>query len=145
YNVTGRMPLADDCDIPDPLDLLAYLAGATSTIRLGTGILVVPEHHPLQLAKRAATIDRLSGGRLTLGIGVGWMREEIEALGVDFASRGRRTDECIAVLRELWTQQLASHSGEFFEFDGVCSFPKPVQPTIPVHVGGHSRAAARRA
>jgi probable F420-dependent oxidoreductase len=145
YNESGRMPLPDDVDIPDPLELLAFLAAGTTTIRLATGILVLPEHHPIQLAKRAATIDRLSGGRLTLGIGVGWLREEVEAVGVDFESRGARTDECIAALRSLWTDGEATHHGTHFAFERAGSYPKPVQQSIPIHVGGHSRAAARRA
>jgi probable F420-dependent oxidoreductase len=145
YSDTGRMPLPDDCDIPDPLDLLAWLAGRTQRIRLGTGILVLPEHHPLQLAKRVATIDRLSGGRVFLGVGVGWMREELEAMGIDPDTRGARTDECIDALRTVWREEVASHSGEHFAFAGIRSHPKPVQPTVPILVGGHAAAAARRA
>ena len=99
YSDTGRMPLPEDCELPDPLDLLAWLAARTERLRLGTGILVLPEHHPLQLAKRCATIDRLSGGRLFLGVGVGWMREEVAALGIDPDERGSRTDEGIEALR----------------------------------------------
>ena len=99
YSDTGRMPLPEDCELPDPLDLLVWLAGQTERLRLGTGILVLPEHHPLALAKRCATIDRLSGGRLFLGVGVGWMREEVAALGIDPDERASRTDE--AILRRL--------------------------------------------
>jgi probable F420-dependent oxidoreductase len=145
YSETGRMPLPDDCELPDPLDLLAWLAGQTSRLRLGTGILVLPEHHPLQLAKRCATIDRLSGGRLFLGVGVGWMREEVEALGIDPDERGSRTDEGIDALRATWRDDEVSFDGEHFRFGPVRSHPKPAQPTIPILVGGHSRAAARRA
>jgi probable F420-dependent oxidoreductase len=145
YSDTGRMPLAEDCELPDPLDLLAWLAGQTTRIRLGTGILVLPEHHPLQLAKRAATIDRLSGGRLFLGVGVGWMREEVAALGIDPDERGSRTDEAIDALRVLWQEDEASFAGRHFSFGPVRSHPRPRQPSIPILVGGHSRAAARRA
>lgn len=146
YAESGRMPLPDDCPIPDPLDLLAWLAGVTTTIRLGTGILVAPEHHPVQLAKRVATVDLLSGGRLTLGVGVGWMAEELEAVGVDFATRGPRTDEVLEAMRALWTQDEASYHGRFFAFDRLVSRPRPVQPGgVPIHIGGHSAAAARRA
>lgn len=145
YSETGRMPLAEDCDLPDPLDLLAFLAARTERIRLGTGILVLPEHHPLQLAKRAATIDRLSGGRLFLGVGVGWLREEVAALGIDPQERGSRTDECIEALRTIWREDTPSFAGRHYAFDAVRSHPKPVQPTIPILVGGHSPAAARRA
>jgi len=149
YSPSGKVPLADDCDIPDPLELLAYLAGVTTTLGLATGVLILPEHHPVVLAKRLATLDRLSGGRLRLCVGVGWMREELEACGVEFSTRGRRTDESIDVLRALWGDEGeggVSHHGEFFGFDHAHSHPKPAQAGgIPIHIGGHSDAAARRA
>lgn len=149
YDASGRMGLADDCPIPDPLDLLAFLAGRTSRIGLATGVLVLPNHHPVVLAKRAATVDVLSGGRLRLCVGAGWMREEIEACGADFATRGRRMDESIDVLRTLWVESGpdgASFRGEFFAFDRALSYPKPVRPNgVPIHIGGHTPAAARRA
>jgi probable F420-dependent oxidoreductase len=149
YASSGRMDLPDDCVLPDPLELLAYLAGHTTRLGLATGVLVLPAHHPVVLAKRLATLDRLSGGRLRVCLGLGWMREEIEACGVDFDSRGRRADEQIEVLRALWAapaETAASYDGEFFAFDGALSLPKPVRPGgVPLHVGGHSRAAARRA
>ena len=145
YSDTGRMPLPEDCELPDPLDLLAWLAARTERLRLGTGILVLPEHHPLQLAKRCATIDRLSGGRLFLGVGVGWMREEVAALGIDPDERGSRTDEAIDALRVIWGEDEPSFHGRHFDFGPVRSQPKPVQPSIPILVGGHAPAAARRA
>jgi probable F420-dependent oxidoreductase len=146
YAPSGRMPLPVDCAIPDPLELLAYLAGITERIVLGTGILVLPAHEPAMLAKRLATIDVLSGGRMRLGIGVGWQREELEAVGVDFGTRGARTDEAIAALQALWTEDEATFQGEHFSFERAVSRPRPVQAGgIPIHVGGHSRAAARRA
>lgn len=146
YAESGRMPLPDDCPIPDPLELLAFLAGVTERIVLGTGILVAPEHHPVQLAKRCATLDVLSGGRLRLGVGVGWMREELEAVGIDFATRGARTDEVLAAMQALWADGEASFAGEHVAFDRLISVPKPRQPGgVPIHVGGHSAAAARRA
>jgi probable F420-dependent oxidoreductase len=145
YSDTGRMPLPDDCELPDPLDLLAWIAAQTTRLRLGTGILVLPEHHPVQLAKRCATIDRLSGGRLFLGVGVGWMREELEAVGIDPDERGSRTDEAIDALRVLWREDEVSFAGQHFSFGPLRSHPKPLQPSIPILVGGHSRAAARRA
>lgn len=147
YSETGRMPLDADCPIPDPLDLLAYVAGRTERIRLGTGVIVGPHHHPLVLAKRLATIDRLSGGRLVAGLGVGWMREELASTGVDFSTRGRRLDELIEAMRAVWSAPDgggASFSGEFFAFEGVVSEPRPVRGTVPIHLGGHSEAAARR-
>jgi probable F420-dependent oxidoreductase len=145
YSDTGRMPLPEDCELPDPLDLLAWLAARTERIRLGTGILVLPEHHPLQLAKRCATIDRLSDGRLFLGVGVGWLREEVAALGIDPDERGGRTDEGIEALRVIWQEDTPAYAGRHYAFDAVRSHPKPVQATIPILVGGHSGAAARRA
>ena len=111
-------------------------------------MLVLPNHHPVVLAKRAATLDALSGGRLRLCVGVGWLREEIEACGTEFASRGRRADEQLAVLRALWNVQPdgVTHRGEFFQFDNVVCSPKPITGQhLPVHIGGHSKAAARRA
>jgi probable F420-dependent oxidoreductase len=146
YAASGRMPLAEDCPIPDPLDLIAFLAGQTRRIVLGTGVLVLPLHHPVMLAKRLATLDVLSGGRIRLGVGVGWMREELESVGVEFETRGRRIDEAIAALRVLATEDEASFSGEFFSFGPIVTRPRPVQPGgVPIHIGGHSAAAARRA
>jgi probable F420-dependent oxidoreductase len=149
YAESGRMPLPNDCLIPDPIDLLAFVAGATTTIGLATGVLVLPAHHPVTLAKRLATLDVLSKGRLRLCIGVGWLREELEACGIDFTTRGRRTDECIDVLRALWAdsgEDGAAVDGEFFHFAAAHSFPKPVQRGgVPIHVGGHSPASIRRA
>src|ERR1700744_918185 len=148
YDPSGRVELASDCPVPDPLDVLAFLAAHTNRLGLATGVLVLPNHHPVVLAKRAATVDALSGGRLRLCVGVGWLREEIEACGTEFESRGRRADEQLAVLRALWDPQLNSvtHHGEFFEFANVVCSPKPVAgKELPVHIGGHSKAAARRA
>ncbi|ORV17909.1 LLM class F420-dependent oxidoreductase [Mycobacterium celatum] len=148
YDSSGRVELAADCPVPDPLDLLAFLVGHTERLGLATGVLVLPNHHPVVLAKRAATVDVLSGGRLRLCVGVGWLREEIEACGTEFDSRGRRADEQLAVLRALWDDHShgVSHHGEFFHFDDITCYPKPVAGAqLPVHIGGHSGAAARRA
>lgn len=149
YSSSGRMPLVDRCSVPDPLELLSFLAGVTETLVLATGALVIPEHHPVLLAKRLATLDRLSKGRVRICGGVGWMREELEACGVDFSTRGRRMDECIDVMRLLWGEEPdggLSYEGEFFSFDGVHSNPKPFRSTgVPIHIAGHSNAAARRA
>jgi probable F420-dependent oxidoreductase len=148
YDPSGRVELAADCPVPDPLDLLSFLAAHTDRLGLASGVLVLPNHHPVVLAKRAATVDALSDGRLRLCVGVGWLREEIEACGTEFESRGRRADEQLAVLRALWADQPegVTHRGEFFQFaNAVCS-PKPVAgENLPVHIGGHSTAAARRA
>jgi probable F420-dependent oxidoreductase len=149
YSPTGEMPLRHDCAIPDPLDTLAYVAGLTTTLGLATGLLVLPLHNPVQLAKRAATVDRLSGGRLRLGVGLGWLREEIEAGGVDFTTRGERADEAIDAMRALWAADPARGAffeGHDFSFAGVQSFPRPVRPGgVPIQVGGTSPAAIHRA
>src|ERR1700687_1305088 len=122
----GRFPGVADIPIADPFTTLAYVAACTSTIRLGTGICLVPEHNPLILAKTVATVDRLSGGRFMLGVGVGWLAEEFAALGIPFERRGARTREYIEVMRQLWTEPRRSHSGEVVGFEGVLSYPKPV-------------------
>lgn len=146
YDASGRVELTPDCPVPDPLDLLAFLAAQTERLGLATGVLVLPNHHPVVLAKRVATLDALSGGRVRLAVGTGWLKEEVQACGADFGSRGRRADEQIAVLRELWADQPdgASFHGEYFDFDHAMCYPKPARP-VPIHIGGHSRAAARRA
>jgi probable F420-dependent oxidoreductase len=149
YSASGRMPLPDDTPIPDPLDLLAFVAGATTTLGLATGVLVLPAHHPVVLAKRLATLDVLSGGRLRLCVGLGWMREELEACGTDFDSRGRRADEMIDAMRVLWAPSGpdgAAFSGDFFTFTDAHSHPKPARPGgVPIHIGGSSPASMRRA
>ncbi|MEX2293380.1 MAG: LLM class F420-dependent oxidoreductase [Acidimicrobiales bacterium] len=145
YSPTGRMPGPEDSDIPDPLIWLTYVAASTSTIRLGTGILILPQRNPIVLAKEVATLDRLSGGRVELGIGVGWLEEEFDALGISFADRGARTDDYVAALRALWTQDEATHQGTHSSFAGAISRPRPTQGSVPIVVGGHSKVAARRA
>ncbi|MBV8928408.1 MAG: LLM class F420-dependent oxidoreductase, partial [Mycobacteriaceae bacterium] len=148
YDKSGRVELAANCPLPDPLDLLVFLAAHTTTLGLATGVLVLPNHHPVVLAKRVATVDALSGGRLRLCVGMGWMREEVEACGGDFDARGRRADEQLQVMRALWDDDLsgARFRGEFFQFDDAMCYPKPVSGQgLPIHIGGHSPAAARRA
>ncbi len=141
----GRMPAPPSTPIPDPLVWLSYIASATTTLRLGTGILILPERNPVVLAKELATLDRLSGGRLLFGIGVGWLREEYEALGVPWERRGARADEYVAAMRALWAADGATFRGEFVSFTEVSSNPKPVQTGIPVVVGSFGHAGARRA
>jgi probable F420-dependent oxidoreductase len=145
YDRSGRMPGGEDSPIPDPLIWLAHLAGVTSTVKLATGILILPQRNPLVLAKECATLDQLSGGRLMLGVGAGWLQEEFDALDVPFADRGRRSDDHIAALRAAWGEQPASYDGPFVRFGEVYSMPRPVDGSIPIVVGGHSDAAARRA
>ncbi len=145
YDRSGRMPGSDDSPIPDPLVWLAYLASVTSTINLATGILIQPQRNPVVLAKEVATLDHLSGGRMQLGVGVGWLEEEFDAIGVPFAERGRRTDDGIAAMRALWGEDRASYDGEFTSFTDCICRPRPVHGSVPVHIGGHSEVAARRA
>ena len=145
YDPSGKMPGNDDAPIPDPLIWLSYLAGVTSTINLATGILIVPQRNPVILAKELASLDALSGGRVRLGIGVGWLEEEFDAIGVSFADRGRRTDDSIGAMRALWGEDEASYEGEFTSFSNCVMSPRPAAGAIPVIVGGHTEAAARRA
>ncbi|HWL44629.1 MAG TPA: LLM class F420-dependent oxidoreductase [Ilumatobacter sp.] len=145
YDPSGKMAMAVDTPLPDPLVWLAFVAAATERIRLATGILILPQRNPLVLAKELATLDDLSGGRVELGIGVGWLEEEFDALGVPFRERGRRTDDAVDILRKAWSANEIAHESEFFSFADVSVNPKPVGGTIPIHVGGHSDAAAKRA
>ena len=143
----GPMEFPPDLPIADPLDCLAFVAAATDRILLGTGVLLLPYHHPVVLAKRLATIDVLSKGRMRLlTIGLGSLPGEAQAAGVDFKTRGRRADEAIEVLRLLWSgdEKGVSYDGEFYSFDNLCSYPKPLGD-LPIHVGGSSNPAARRA
>ncbi|WP_216901424.1 TIGR03619 family F420-dependent LLM class oxidoreductase [Nocardia alni] len=145
----GAGELSPTLPFLDPLDCLSFVAAATRRILLGTGVLLLPYRHPVVLAKRLATIDVLSRGRMRLlTVGLGALPGEANALGVDFRSRGRRADEAIDVLRLLWTggPDGVGHRGEFFTFEDVCSYPKPYEASeLPIHVGGSSAAAARRA
>ena len=141
YTADGKIPAEPDTPIPDPLIWLAFAAAAAPTLRLGTCILIVPQRNPLVLAKELATLDRLSGGRVELGLGVGWMREEFDALGVPWERRGARNDEYIAAMRALWAGPHAEFHGEFVDFPPVTCSPRPVQESIPVLVGGDTEAA----
>jgi probable F420-dependent oxidoreductase len=147
YASTGKLPGGADQDYLDPLALLGWLAHATRRIRLGTSVLVVPYRNPLVTAKILATIDRLSGGRLILGTGVGWLREEFEAVAAPpFEERGRVTDEYIALMRRTWTTDPVSFEGRYYRVKNVHALPKPAQRGgIPVWIGGHTDAAVRRA
>lgn len=145
YTADGRIPATPETPIPDPLIWLAFAAAAAPTLRLGTCILIVPQRNPLVLAKELATLDRLSNGRLELGLGVGWLREEFEALGVPWERRGARNDEYIEAMRLLWSGPEVEFHGEFVDFPPVTCSPRPVQERIPVLVGGDTDAAIRRA
>jgi probable F420-dependent oxidoreductase len=146
YDPSGKIPIPDQMPIPDPLLPLAYAAAVTTTLRLATGILILPQRHPLYVAKEVATLDVLSRGRVILGIGVGWLAEEFQALGIPFAERGARTAESVRALRSLWKDEPEPFRGRFYRWDKLESYPKPVQkPGVPIVVGGHTELAARRA
>lgn len=143
YSSDGKMP-GGAADIPDPLVWLAWIGSITTTIRLATGVLVLPQQHPLVVAKQVATLDRLVGGRCILGVGAGWMREEFAALDADFPHRVSILEESVEALRRAWSPGSATMDGEHIRFAPVHVDPKPARP-VPIHLGGHAPAAARRA
>jgi probable F420-dependent oxidoreductase len=146
YAADGRFPAGGDAGLLEPLTALTYLGAVTDRIRLGTGICLLPQRNPVYTAKQVVDLDCLSGGRVDFGIGVGWLREEFEAVGMPFARRGARTDEYLQVLRSLWTDEVSSFEGEHYTLPACRMYPKPVQqPHPPIHVGGESTAAMRRA
>jgi len=144
YADDGKIAVPADADWLDPLIGLSFVAAATTTIGIATGVLLLPEHNPVLIAKQAASLDKLSGGRFTLGVGVGWSREEFDALGIQFERRGPRTNEYAAALRVLWRDEVATFHGEFVDFEAIRVNPKPSQGRIPIVVGGNSDAALRR-
>ena len=145
FNVGHVLERIGDKPYYEPLALLSFVAARTTRVRLGTSVLVLPYHNPIRLAKTAATLDVLSGGRLILGVGVGALENEMEAMGTPFKQRGAFTDEAIDAMRALWTQDDPRFEGRFSRFAGMKFSPKPVQVPIPIVVGGVSRAAIRRA
>jgi probable F420-dependent oxidoreductase len=146
YTSDGKVPATPETPIPDPLIWLAYVAAVAPTLRLGTCILILPQRNPLVLAKEIATLDYLSGGRVELGIGVGWMREEFDALGIPWERRGARTDEYVDALRTVWSGSHVEFHGEFVDFEPLTCTPRPPQGAdVPILVGGDSPAALRRA
>jgi probable F420-dependent oxidoreductase len=131
--------------ILDPLVALAFLAAHTERVRLATGIVILPQRNPVVLAKQLASLDVVSGGRLTFGMGVGYLESEMTAIGVPMKGRGARAIEYLEAMRALWEQELPSFEGEFVDFDGINAYPRPVQRPLPVVMGGHSPAAHERA
>jgi probable F420-dependent oxidoreductase len=145
YSATGDFPLPPTTDFLEPLTTLAVVAGATERMRLGTTVLVLPHRHPILLAKMLATLDRLAPGRVILGAGVGWMKEEIELFGVPYRERGAWSDEALAVIRACWAPEpKTSFRGRFFSFDDLGAFPKPAPGAIPIWIGGHTPRALKR-
>lgn len=145
YAADGKIAVPSDADWLDPFVTLTFAAAVTTRIRVATGILLLPQHNPVLVAKQAASLDVLSGGRFVLGVGVGWSSEEFAALGVPFRGRARRTREFVEVIRTLWKEDVASFQGEFVHFEEVRSYPKPIwERRVPVVVGGNSDAALER-
>jgi probable F420-dependent oxidoreductase len=146
YSESGRMPGPENSPILDPILPLAWAAAITERIRLATGILILPQRHPAYVAKEMATLDVLSRGRAILGVGIGWLEEEFQVLGIPFGERAPRTEESIRAIRSLWSEKPEAFQGRFHSWDPVESNPKPVQPGgVPIVVGGHVKGAARRA
>jgi probable F420-dependent oxidoreductase len=146
YSPDGKMAGGIlDIPLPDPLVWMSFMAARTSTIKLGTAILILPQHSPVVAAKQIATMDAMSNGRILLGIGVGWLKEEFDAIGADFSNRAARTDEYVAAMRCLWRDEAPTFSGEYVQFTEAYCRPQPVNGSVPIIIGGHSPAAARRA
>jgi len=146
YSKSGKMPGPENAPIPDPILPLVFAAALTKKLRLGTGVVILPQRHPTYVAKELATLDVLSGGRAILGVGIGWLQEEFAAVGIPFNERGARTNEAIRAIRSLWKETPEAFDGKFYKWGPVESNPKPVQkPGVPIVVGGHADAAAHRA
>ena len=142
--VAGRS-MPPDQRLLDPIVSLTFLAAHTSRILLGTGVIILPQRQAVVLAKQLASLDVLSNGRLIFGLGVGWCEPEMRAVGVPFAERGRIGDDYLAAMRAVWTQAKPSYRGPYVSFEAVQAMPRPVQPTVPIVVGGRTPPAFRRA
>ena len=146
YAADGKIPAGGEIGILEPMATLSFLAALTSRIRLGTGVLLVPQRNPVYTAKSVAALDWLSDGRLDLGMGVGWLAEEFAAVDVPFERRGARTRAYIEVMKRLWCDEVSEYSGEFYELAPCRHYPKPIQsPHPPIHFGGETDAALKRA
>src|SRR6266508_5815162 len=145
YSADGRLRIGPEGGVLEPFNLLSFIAAATSRIRLGTGICLVPQRNPVYTAKDVATLDYLSGGRVDFGVGIGWLAEEFAALGVPWERRAQRTRAYLEVMRRLWRDPVSAYEGEFYQLPPSRQYPKPVQqPHPPIHIGGESDAALRR-
>jgi probable F420-dependent oxidoreductase len=145
YTKDGVPPFDPDENFLEPFLALSFIAATTPRVRLGTGVCLLPQRNPVYAAKQVADLDVLSGGRLDFGIGVGWQKEEFEAVGVPFEHRGSRANEYIEIARALWSDGEAQYKGKFYSLPACHQYPKPVQkPHPPIYVGGESRAALRR-
>ena len=144
YDPNGHWPYPADTPWLDPLLALAWAAAAAPSVKLGTSVMIVPLRHPILLAKQLSSLDFLSGGRVILGVGAGWMEEEFDLIGVPFERRGPRTAEMIALMRAFWAGEMVNFEREFYHVADSQMSPRPVQPTIPIVWGGHSDAALKR-
>ena len=145
YHASGKFPAAPETSFIDPLIALSHVAAVSKSLRLGTGINIVPQTNPLLLAKQAASLDYLSGGRLMLGVGAGWLAEEFAAMGTPFEGRGARFDDYLTAMKKVWSGEVVEHESEFLSWSGFKSYPLPVQkPNIPLIIGGTSDAALKR-
>ncbi len=145
YSPTGKLAVPPDSGFTDPLIALTFVAAATERLRLGTGVNILTQVNALYMAKQASSLDHLSDGRFMLGVGVGWLEEEFDALGVPFDRRGARADEYIDAMRKCWTGEDVDHSGDFLDWHGFRMLPTPVQkPSLPIVIGGTTDPAIRR-
>ncbi len=136
YHPSGKMGAAPETPFIDPLIALTYVAAATDKLRLGTGVNILSQVNPLYMAKQAASLDMLSGGRFMLGVGIGWLKEEFAALGVPFEKRGARFDDYVQAMRKIWAGETVEHESEFISWHGFKSYPLPVQKPFPIIMGG---------
>ena len=145
YAEDGRFPGGGDAGLLEPLTALAYVAATTTTLRLGSGICLVAQRNPVYTAKQVADVDVLSGGRVDFGVGIGWLREEFEAVAMPFEHRAARANEHLEVMKALWTDEVSTFDGRYYQLPECRMYPKPVQrPHPPIHVGGESDGALRR-
>lgn len=145
YTPDGQMPIPATIGMADPFIALTFMAARTTTLRLGTGICILPQRNPVYTAKQVADLDVVSGGRVEFGIGLGWLREEYEALDVPWAGRGNRADDYLQVIRSLWVDEVSDFAGENYTLSGARMYPKPVQKPHPaIHIGGDGAAALNR-
>jgi probable F420-dependent oxidoreductase len=141
----GKLPVPEGQGVPDQTAMIAFLASQTEQLRFGTSISLIPQRNPIYTAKEFATLDWLSGGRVELGVGVGWCKEEVECCGYGWQDRGSRCDEALDLMLKLWSEDVVTHDGEHFTVRAARMDPKPVQtPHIPLIVGGFSEAALKR-
>lgn len=144
YGADGKMPVTPETNFVDPLIALAAVAAHTEKLRLGTGVNILPQANPLMLAKQAASLDFVSKGRLMLGLGIGWLEEEFEALGVPFERRGARFADYVEAMRKVWSGEVVEHRSEFLRWTGFKSYPRPIQDPLPLIIGGSKKNALRR-